>query len=147
MLYQDSNQEMILEFEREKKILEYLQSIQTRDIPFAIRKEISDATGIDVKLIQTSLNDLLQKKFVYTVPNFSGTDLPGGKQITTLGKEALQTEYNPEWIKEQKKEKQEERDLREREVKASEGGHKWTKIGTIAAIIISVLALAFSILK
>jgi len=66
-----------------------------------------------------------------------------GVRITSKGKEALHTIYNPEWIKQQEKKKKEAKDLddkRHRELVNSTKGSTIVKIGVIAAITISLLS-------
>jgi DNA-binding PadR family transcriptional regulator len=77
----------------------------------------------------------------------SGKKTAIGIRITSKGKKALETIYNPEWVEQQEKEKQEEKELRKREVESSESSNKFTKIGVISAIIISIVSLIVSILK
>ena len=134
------------DFDREKIILEYLLSIQYREKNYAHFTAISDATGKHLYLTKVSCSDLLQKKLIELADN--SYDLRFSiLRITTLGKEALRTTYNPEWVKQQEKEKQEEKDLRNRKIDLAESSHTWTKIGTGFAIAISLIALVISIIK
>ena len=70
-----------------------------------------------------------------------------GIRITSKGKTALQTIYNPEWVKQNNKEKEDKINLKKREIKSVESSHKWTKIGVIAAITISLFSLIISLIK
>ncbi len=70
-----------------------------------------------------------------------------GIRITSKGKTALQTIYNPEWVKQNNKEKEDKINLKKREIKSVESSHKWTKIGVIAAIMISLFSLIISVIK
>ena len=74
-------------------------------------------------------------------------DLSIGVRITSKGKTALQTIYNPEWVKQNNKEKEDKINLREREIKSVESSLKWIKIGVIAAIAFSLFSLIISVMK
>ena len=132
--------------ELEKQVLEYLKSIQTRKDYSADFWEIAREINADPKNVKIACSDLNQKEYIrYTArSNYKNKFFA---VITTAGKEALQTEYDQNWINQQEREENEERDLRRREVKASESSHLWTKIGTVGAIVISVIALIVSVIK
>ena len=133
---------------REKKILEYLKSIQRRRNYYDYYDGIADEIGETLKNAKISCSYLYQKGLVrYWKIDTYARNGSWPLRITAEGEDALQTIYNPEWVKLQENEKVKEKDLREREVKASESSHLWTKIGTISAIVMSVIAIMISLFK
>lgn len=135
---------MNLDLEREKKILEYLQSIQTRPNFYAPYDEIAELTSIDLTLTKIACSDLYQKELIAYIPHFN-QQYSEGLKITTLGKEALKKEYNSEWIKQQEEEEQQEKDLKTRAVVSSESSSKWAKRNVIGAYIIGITGLIIAI--
>ena len=77
----------------------------------------------------------------------NGKELATGIRITSKGKKELQTTYNPEWVKQNNKEKQDEKDLRLREVKITESSHRWIKIGIVVSIIGVIASLIYTTIK
>jgi len=73
--------------------------------------------------------------------------LPTGIRITSKGKKELETTYNPEWVKQNKKEKQDEKNLRIREIRTAESSHRWTKIGIVIAIILGITSFIYTTIK
>ena len=70
-----------------------------------------------------------------------------GIRITSKGKTALQTIYNPEWVKQNNKEKEEEKTLRKRGIENIETSLRWTKWGVIGAIVLGAISLIYTIFK
>jgi len=127
---------MTLEFDREKKILEYLQSLQGEKQDSRDYIEINEFLGNELSKTVISCNDLSQKEFIEV--HFDPNVRPHHNypvRITTKGKEALQTTYNPEWIKEQEKEKQADVNLR-----------TWSTRGTKVAIVFGGLGFFLSLI-
>jgi len=91
--------------------------------------EIARCLEQDVKKIHSTCIELQIREYVES-RNLNQTKW----LLTKKGVKALDTIYNPEWVKQQETEKQEEKDLR-----------KWSKIGTKAAIVIGSSGLILSI--
>jgi hypothetical protein len=85
------------------------------------------------------LEDIMREAF--------GKNSSIGVRITSKGKRALSTTLDPKWVKQNEKEKQEEKDLKKREIKNVETSLKWTKVGVIGAIVIGIISLIYTALK
>lgn len=70
-----------------------------------------------------------------------------GIRITSKGRKALQTIYDPEWVKQNNKGKKDEQKLKEREIKNAENNYKWTKIGVIGAIVLGIFSIIYTAFK
>lgn len=108
----------------------------------AIAKEL----GLDENIVKAECGYLEDDECIEEEKmTFPGNKVHGvGVRITSKGKEALQTIYNPEWVTQKNKEKVEAKVIDERrhqELVSASKGSKLIKIGVIAAIGISVLSL------
>ena len=125
-----------------KTYLKHTEEGSTHGLYFhAVAKELKlDENQVNSEC-QYLMDDGLLEKITSTFPD--NKILTIGVRITSKGKEALHTTYNPEWVKRHQKEEKETKNLedrRHRELVNSTKGSKIVKIGVIAAIIISLLS-------
>ncbi len=99
------------DIKREKKILEYLQSIQHRQNYSEDFWHIAKAIDEDLKQVKISCSDLNQKKYIRYIKHGYGQHMELFAVITTSGKEALKTKYDSDWRSKQEQDKKEEKEL------------------------------------
>ena len=128
-----------------KKYLEYTENGKTSGLYFHEMAKILDEDKEKVKAECQFLED--EKYLEREKTDVLGKKVTISVRITSKGREALETIYNPEWVEQNKKAKNEEKKLREREIINAETSHKWTKYGVIVAIILGGISLVVSIFK
>jgi len=136
--------------ELKRKILEiYLENTEKDRTTGNWYHTVAESLDEDNSIIESLCHDLEDEKCLEKITmRFPGDKvLPTGIRITSEGKTALQEKYNSEWVKQNNKEKQDEKDLRLREVKTAESSHKWTKIGIVVAIILGIASFIYTTIK
>jgi len=136
--------------ELKKRILEaYLDHTEKNATLGLYYHVIAEELGLDTDEVVSECKYLEDDGYLEKEKRkFSGDkELTTGIRITSNGKTALQTIYNLEWVKQNKKEKEDEINLKKREIKSVETSYRWIKIGVIAAIVFSLLSLIVSIMK
>jgi len=115
--------------------------------------EIAKELGLDEKKVTAECGYLEDDECIEKVKAklTDGRDITMGIRITSKGKEALQTRYNPEWVKQKNKEEEEAKGIGERrhreniEVQRKANKNQW--IGIIIVGIIGVVGLIIAIIK
>jgi len=133
-----------------KKILEkYLEHAKKSEYLGLWSRDIAKELELDEDEVKTECNFLeddghLEKEIM----EWSGGQRHAvGVRITSKGKTALQTIYNPDWVKQNNKEKEEGKKLKKREITNFESSLRWTKLGVIGAIVLGAFSLIYTILK
>ncbi len=115
--------------------------------------EIAKELGLDEKKVIAECgyledDECIEKEKI----RFSGGRVSSiGVRITSKGKEALQTIYNPEWVKQKNEEKEEAKEIEERrhrenlEVQRKANKNQW--VGIIIVGIIGIAGLIITIIK
>ena len=133
--------------ELKKTILEtYLKHTEIGATTGLWYHEIAKELGLDKNQVETECAYLEDDEYIEKIEmEFSGgKKYDIGVRITSKGKEALRTIYNPEWIKQNRSEQKKVKDIEEKRhqelVKAAKGS-KIIKIAVVSAVIISLFAL------
>lgn len=137
--------------ELKRKILEiYLENTEKDRTMGNWYHVVAESSGLNKTEFTTECQFLEDEEYLEKIIHRGASndrDVTLGVRITAKGKKALQTIYNPEWVTQNNKEKQDEEDLRIREIKNAESSHKWTKIGIVIAIILGVTSFIYTTIK
>ncbi len=134
--------------ELRKTVLEaYLKHTESSSTAGLWGDVIAEELGLDKTLVSSEVQYLIDDEYLEKIKiDFGDKEHAVGIRITSKGKKALRTLFNPKWVTEQEKQKENARKLKQRELDQAESSSKWTKIGVVAAILIGLASLVYSIL-